>query len=601
MSGNENGDAPTEDQVAWLSQRLVQLREQRNKGRENIYQLEVDLRHAHRTIHGLSKNIDHGQDNVNQLNHQLRTSKAEIKEQAAKIEELEEIITRQKRTIKVQSDKISETKEAFPRRTGQDARPTIYDRPPPVYNQPQPAFNQPSMTLNQPQPVYNRPQPIFNQPRLAHNQPKLPYDHSRPAREQPKSIYDQHYLANNKPFPASNHVHPADNQSQRPPGFLRPNSTDPSLPKPHAVVPFRPQSSQLQTKPANVFSSPSRGPSTPTSYSPHGSTRSSSVTPGKMEVYRPPSTSASWPASYHSSITSQDRWVDEAPARPAARAIVEAMGALTLQHDDRIDEIPWPAEFGQFFKLTEDWAWNYANVPNEYRDGHLPDHLFASMRRQACEKTVKKFLGSDKTRYFLIARLMNIWICNDIFQGQCFLGYSSEFDQKFRQSSQVPQSDPIYTRASLLMTVADLAKEMQARPTFQQFLSSLVTEKVDGAWERLHPLLAPEVLEPQAFDDMVHLIGEAVRMGLLMIATPFAYCIEFPRAGYTTYFRPDAMINRDPELRDEPQQLSHDGVTVRLGITPIIVVTSFAGPSINPRTVHFANVLLQREAKRLGQ
>lgn len=601
MSGNENGDAPTGDQAVWLNQRLAQLREQRNKGRENIYQLEADLRQAHRTIHGLSKNIDKGQDNINQLNHLLKTCKAEIQEQAAKIEELEEIITRQKRTIKVQSDKISETRETFPRRTGQDARSTIYDRPPPVYNQPQPAFSQPSVTLNQPQPVHNPP-PIFNQTRLAPNQLQLPYNHSHPARDQFQSTYNQHYLVTKQSVPVFNHDVPVQKQSQLPPGFLRSSSADPSRQKPHAIIPFRPQSRQLHTRPATVFSTPPRGPSTPSPYTPHESTLSSSAISGTMEVYRPPSTSTSWPASYNSSFASQERWVDEAAARPASTAMVEGTGALTLQHDDRVDEIPWPAEFGRFFKLTEDWARNYANVPNEYRDSHLPDNLFASMRRQACEHMVTKFLGSDTTRYFLIARLMNIWVCNDMFQGQCFLGYSSDFDQKFRQSIQVPQNDPIYTRASLLIAVADAAKEMQARPTFQQFLSSLVSEKVDGMWERLHSLLAPGILEPQAFDDMVHLIGEAIRMGLLMITTPLAYSIEFPRASHTTYFRPDAMINRDPELRDDPQQqLSHGGATVRLGITPVIVITSFAGPSINPRTVHFANVLLQREPKRLDQ
>lgn len=583
------------------STRLENLREERNKARENIYQLEVDLRQAHRTIHGLSKNIDKGQDNINQLNHQLKTSKAEIKEQATKIEELEEIITRQKRTIKVQSDKISETKEAFPRRTGQDARPTIYDRPPPVYNPAKPAFNQPGMNFNQPQPAYNHPQPIFGQPRLAQNQPQPPSNQSHPVREQPQPVYNQNHLPNNQPQSVYNRSHPIQNQPQPPPGLLRSNSADPSPQRLHPIVLSRPQSRQLHARPANIFSTPPRGPATLSPYSQYGSTLSPTVTAGAMEVYRPMSTSASWPASYNNSFASQERWIDEATARPGAGAMLEAMAALTIQDDDKVDDIPWPAEFGRFFKLTEEWARNYANVPNEYRDDHLPDDLFASMKRQACDKVAMRFLASDTTRYFLIARLMNIWICNDIFQGQCFLGYSSDFDQKFRQSTRVPRNDPVYTRASLLMAVADSAKEMQARSNFQQFLSSLVTEKVDGVWERLHPLLAPGVLEPHAFDDMVHLMGEAIRMGLLMIATPLAYSIEFPRAGHTTYFRPDAMVNRDPELRDDPQQLFHEGATVRLGITPVIVITSFAGPSINPRTVHFANVLLQREPKRLGQ
>lgn len=594
MSLNEGGDVSTDDQVAWLNQKLVQTREQRNKARENIYQLENDLRQAHRTIHGLSKNIDKGQDNINQLNNQLRTSKAEIKEQAAKIEELEEIIVRQKRTIKVQSDKISETREVIPRRTGQDSRAAaIFDRPPPVYNQPQPAaFNQSGMTYNnQTQLAYNQPQPAFNQ--------------SHSVYDQPQPVHNHHYLAYNQPHPVYNQPHAVQNQSQPPSGFLRPGSADPSPQKSHAIIPYRPQSRQLHHRSANIFSTPSRGAGTPSPYSPHGSTTpSSTITPGTMEVYRPPYNSTSRPASYNNnSSASQERWMDEeSTARPAEGVMVEPMGALTIQDEDGVDEIPWPAEFGRFFKLTEDWARNYANVPNEHRDRHLPGDLFASMKRQASEDLVMKFLGSEATRYFLIARLMNTWISNDIFRGQCFLHYSPDFDQKFHQSRQAPHNDPIYTRASLLMAVAGSAKEMQAGPSFQQFLSSLVTMKVDGVWERLLPLLAPGILEPQAFDDMVHLVGEAIRMGLLMIATPLAYSIEFPKAGHTTYFRPDAMINRDPELQDDPQQLFHDGAIVRLGITPVVVITSFAGPSINPRTVHFANVLLQREQpKRLDQ
>ena len=587
MSVSEDGHPPTGDQTAWFNQKLAQLREQRNNARENIYQLESDLRQLHRNIHGLSKNIDKSHDQINQLNNQLKASKAEIREQASRIQELEDTVSRQKRTIKVQSDKISETKEVIPRRTGHDPKTAIFDRPPPLYNQSQPTFNQPGMTYNQPQPPYNQPQP-------AHNQSQPYYNQSHPAYDQPQPVRNQHHLAYNQ-------AHPTQNQSQPPIGYLRPSSADPSPQNPHAIIPFRPQSRQIHTRSANMLSVPSRGAGTPSPYSSHGSTMSSTIAQGAMEVYRPPSILALRSASYNNSSASQEKWMEETTARPAEGGIGEAMGALTIRDEGSVDEIPWPAEFGQFFKLTEDWARNYTNVPNENQDRNLPDDLFASMKRQASEDLVIKLLGSKETRFFLIARLMNIWITNDIFHGQCFLNFSTDFDEKFHQSSQIPQNDPIYTRASLLMAVADSAKEMQARPTFPQFLSSLMTMKVDGMWERLYPLLAPGIFERQAFDDIVHLIGEAIRMGLLMIGTPSVYSIDFPKAGITTYFRPDAMINRDPDLQADPQQLFQDGVIVRLGITPVVVITSFAGPAINPRTVHFANVLLQREPKRLEQ
>jgi hypothetical protein len=542
MSLNEGVAVPTDDQMAFFNQKVGQLRQQRNEARENLEQLDIELYREHQVTRNLRKDLDQAVERIDELTTQLQKSQVQVKDQAEKIEELEEIIVKQKRTIKVQSDQISDTRETNnPRRVGQITRPTIFDQPPPIYNQPQPI---PSYHP-QPAPGY-QPQPI-----------------------------------------SSYQPHPA-------PGYLRQVSAEGSPSGSRSIgdlsTPSRSQSGQSQPRAAHMPSTPSHGTQTPSVHSPYGSTPS---VPGTPNVYRPSYFPESRSASRNTSGASQEGRREGMSSRPTASGLARAMGTVPLQDEDEVEEIPWPAEFSQFFKLTEDWARNYANVPNQYHDKHMPEELLASMKRQASEDLVMTLLGSGATRYFLIARAMNTWIINDIFRAQCFLNYWPEFDQKLLQYRQGHQDWPIHVRASRLIEVAQSAKQMQARPGFEQFLSSLITEKVHGVWERLQPLLAPGVLNSQAFDDTVHLIREALRVGLLMITTPLVYRIDFPKSSPPTYFSPTAMINRDPELRGDPLTLLRECAVVRLGITPVIVITSFAGSSSMPRTVHYANVLLR--------
>lgn len=591
MSLNEVGDVLSEGQSVWYDQKVALLQEQGNQAREHIYRLSVDLHQAHRTIHGISRNLEKAQDNFNDLNDQLRKSQAEVKEHVAKIKELEETVAKQKITIKVQSDTISETRDLNAlRRNGQDPRAAIYNQPPPIYNQLHLAYNQPQAVNNQPFQTHGEPYPIHTQPYPTYGQP------------QPPANYPHH--SSNNPSPQK----------------ARSNNGQYS--------PLNPQFGHAPPGSAHTLSTPSRRAGTPSAYSPHASTPSSAYASGALEVFQPSNLTGLRPTSLNHASVSPEKWMGEISGYSAGSGVTEGQNTLTIQIGNEIDEVPWPAEFGHFFKLTEEWALNYANVPNENQDKRLPEELLASMQRQVSDDMVWKFLGWDACRYFLVARLINTWITNDIFRGQCFLHYSPDFDQKFHRSQVTPPNNALYTRGVSLVAAADAAKEMQGSPQFSQFVTALITKKAEGIWARLTPLLAPETLRPQAHDDMVHLIGEAIRVGLLIISTPLAYSIEFPQASagqQVTFFRPDAMINRNPpelqivhshgrghgnnEDNGDPQRTvqlllhqAHEAaaaapaVVVRLGITPVIVVTSFAGPGLNPRTVHFANVLVSSGA-----
>ncbi len=536
MSHQENEANPTPESLVWLNDRISQLRNQRNKARDQIYALDMEIHRSHQTIHGLGRNLNLALQSMDQLNAQLKSSQEETKEKTMKIRELEEYIAKQKVTIRLQSDKISVPGPSSPRHIGLNPRAPIFERPPPVYNQPQPIV------------PFPHPGPV----ELAASRPLSGNDPSVPS-----------WIQNGNPSAMSAQMSSAPSRAGPTPGpYPRMQSISPMTPvarTPHAHRPEFP-----------AF-----------------------LLPAKMDAQQARDFAVPRSLSRNTSTISQGGLMEEQSAFTMRGGIAGAIGAMNLQDEGGTNGIHWPAEFSGFFKLTEEFARNYTNIPNECQDRQLGEDILGSMRRQSSGALVIPLLASGATRYFLIARLMNTWITNDVFRGHVFANFSPDFDQKFFQANQINPDAPIHVRAGLLRDVADAAKQMQSRSAFPNFLSSVIREKVLGVWERLTPLFAPGILNSQAFEDMMYLMNEAFRVALLMMTTPLVYKIEFPTSSPNTYFQPNTMINRDPHMRDNPLTLAQAGTVVRLGITPLVVVTSFTGPSIYARTVHFANVLLQ--------
>lgn len=302
------------------------------------------------------------------------------------------------------------------------------------------------------------------------------------------------------------------------------------------------------------------------------------------------------PMSYpRNSAAQSSDWRADAmgPSTQAGRS--RPSNALAIQRPESLQQIPWPMKFTNFFKLTEEWARNYTNAPNRAKDQALPGPLMDSLGRLSDPDQVMHLLSCPSTRYFLVAKMINSWISNDFFHPNVLNGYAKSFDNDIREYRNMLQSnDPVNIRHALLRAIADTIKDETPTDEFKRYAHDRVLMRVGQLWERLTVFFAPGILKSRAWDDLQHIVSEAFRIGILMLSTPLSYGFEYPSVGRNQVFNPSSMINRDISFKDDPVSLQRRGLRIRLGITPVIVVTDFIGPTTRPQTVHFANVLLQR-------
>lgn len=467
---------------------------------------------------------------VAETRRELETAEAQLKEKGERIGELERRINQLKTTIRVQSDQIQGPRETNTPHRGGAAG--AYWRPP-AYKQAPPVF--PGLqTVN-------------------HSAIPPPAVHHR----------SKSFVA---PTPQLNAFPPPSfNPPERPQTAFRTESFG------------QPAQSQVSFR-SGSFVTPVQGQ------------RVAPYAPGPP--YQFSSGTSGFPYGHHS--TKSSGWLAD-PTTPQFQHDVAAESRALSIHGDDSSKVAWSTEFSQFFKLTEEWARNYTNVPDQERDKGLPEGLISAFAKHSDISQVMPLLGSGATRYFLVAKLINSWITNDIFRPQALRGFSRTHDNKISElRHQIQPGIPPHLRFALMVAIADTAKEMKEVPGFYKYVEGQVSSKTSNLWDRLTYLVAPGVLQSQAWDDLSHIHQESYRIAILMMCTPLGHNFTYPHVSVNTFFNPSCMLNRDISFKGDPLSLKRQDLRVRLGITPIIVITNYMTPSVVPQTVHFSNVLLMR-------
>ncbi len=267
--------------------------------------------------------------------------------------------------------------------------------------------------------------------------------------------------------------------------------------------------------------------------------------------------------------------------------------ALVVQGDE-MPRVNWIEEFSEFFDLTLTFCRNFANVPNDERDNALSGPLLSELQRLSHPAVVRSLLGSSDTRYYLVTSLLNHTVCADIFRSSLVKGYTSESDQKLGQiRSSIKPGLKVSMKRGLVKAAADTLIDMRKTVQFQQWIENQIDTKASILWDRIDGLLTPGVERQDAFDNLNHVFKEAYRIGLMMYSVPYSWTIDFPAVAETSFFDPTTMINKDVQFLGDPVSLRQQRLRVRLAMTPIIVALNYMDEAIMPRTVHFAQVLLQ--------
>ena len=466
-------------------------------------------------------------------------SLAEKERLEEKISELEETVKRQSRTIRVQSDQIAAPK--VPNRTpvrGSSNIPTALEIRQQFHQQPTPVYNSQHVLPASIQPSVNPAAGLENRHKL---------------HQQPAPVYSSHPFQTISSQSASNLITSQENRQRHHPQFA-PNSVHRSHPS---------QATNVQP-----VSTPAVG------------------LEDRQQIQQQPA--SAYNSQHVQAINLQTSTANRNPSHTLATS-----GSLVVQSEDT-SRINWTEEFADFFDLTLTFSRNFGNVPNDGRDSALNGRLLSQLQQQYQPTVVQDLLSSSDTRYFLVTTVINRAICEDVFRSSLVKGYSSESDNKLGQIRRSILPDLVVSmKRGLVKAAADILNEMKNAADFQQWVEHQVNMKASIIWDRIKTLLAPGVERQDAFDDLVHVFRQAYRVGLMMYSAPVTWKIDFPANARDSFFDPTTMINKDVQFPENPVRLRERRLRVRLAMTPVVVGVNYMDEAIMPRTVHFAQVLLQ--------
>lgn len=263
-------------------------------------------------------------------------------------------------------------------------------------------------------------------------------------------------------------------------------------------------------------------------------------------------------------------------------------GPVILREDNAA--IDWQTELSNFFWSVEEWTRRYANVPIQADVG---ESLMQVLSKFSEPNLVGTFLNNTDNRYFLVARLINSWITSDLFKPSAFRSFSEAADDNVNDLlHQVQHDTSIETHQALQEAIAAAGKEVTTNAGFGRYVDREVDMRASALWDRVSPLVACEVGDPDVWDQLSTIYREGFRLSALMSCTPLVFTLQFPLVGDHEFFNPATMLNRDPFFLGDPTLLQKQKLRVRLGITPVVFTTSYSDKTVDTGAVHKANVLL---------
>ena len=107
------------------------------------------------------------------------------------------------------------------------------------------------------------------------------------------------------------------------------------------------------------------------------------------------------------------------PPPPMSMALVKVTNTA--------QDLGFPSKFAALFTMSERYAFSHVNFPSSAKDGMLSSYIKGKLE-QVAGASAGNLMSNGQTRYHLVARLMNQWICKHILRRSCFSGLDREVD-----------------------------------------------------------------------------------------------------------------------------------------------------------------------------
>ncbi|KAL8723786.1 MAG: hypothetical protein Q9181_007202 [Wetmoreana brouardii] len=268
-------------------------------------------------------------------------------------------------------------------------------------------------------------------------------------------------------------------------------------------------------------------------------------------------------------------------------------GALVLLTHGRQQEFAWATEFSALCSKLEDFCRVYFNRPDNDADQYWPVTLGDKIVQESSPNHVVSLASDHSTRYHLLTRIILSLIEWHFFHSKIIKGFSEAYDYKILNlRRQVVENSPMHVVRRQAQAEVDTIKDMIVQPGFQLWKTRQIQNGVNDIMSRLRPAIAPGFQPTLLGNTFATILDDAWRIGIAIATSTSTFDFRFP--AFYSHFDPTCMLNRDPYIRGNPNQLQARGARVALGITPYISMTDIMTDSAdNVHGVHMANVLLR--------
>ncbi|KAI4251823.1 MAG: hypothetical protein LQ352_004631 [Teloschistes flavicans] len=285
------------------------------------------------------------------------------------------------------------------------------------------------------------------------------------------------------------------------------------------------------------------------------------------------------------------------PRLPATSGRLPAAStALTIRGPADGPNVSWSGEFSLLYTRVEKFCRDYLNMPDNSTDGYWPTTLGEQIAIESSHFHVRNLAANPQTRYLFLTRIILGSIESQFFRARMIKGFSPEFDYKLSEVfSQQKSNNPLHVVRRLAQRKADLMIELSGKPSFDEWRTHYIRSRVNDLMAQLRPVIVPGIQPTLLGNTFASILGDAWRIGMKILQSISTFHIDWPAIG--NHFEKSNMLNRDPFVTGNPEQLEARGALVALAITPRMVVEEFGtdvtSQSTTTKLVHMSNVLLR--------
>lgn len=105
-----------------------------------------------------------------------------------------------------------------------------------------------------------------------------------------------------------------------------------------------------------------------------------------------------------------------------------AMSTTIARVINTTHNLSFATKFEALFTMSERYAFSHINFPSSAKDGMLSSYVKGKLE-QVAGKSAGNLMSNGQTRYHIIARVMNQWVCKHILRRCCFNGLDQDVDK----------------------------------------------------------------------------------------------------------------------------------------------------------------------------